>query len=73
MPVNPVLRNHAFPIATTLYVLEVTGSATMVAAVMMAATVPLVLLAPVGGTVADRHVKQPRISRMAAAVKATRL
>jgi MFS transporter, DHA3 family, macrolide efflux protein len=52
------LGNQAFLIATTLYVLEVTGSATMVAAAMMAATIPLVLLAPVGGTVADRHSRR---------------
>ena len=49
------LGNQAFLIATTLYVLEVTGSATVVAGAMMAATIPLVLLAPIGGTVADRN------------------
>lgn len=48
------LGNQAFLIATTLYVLEVTGSATVVAGAMMAATIPLVLLAPIGGTLADR-------------------
>ena len=52
------LGNQAFLIATTLYVLEVTGSATLVAGTMMAATIPLVLLAPVGGTVADRHSRR---------------
>jgi MFS transporter, DHA3 family, macrolide efflux protein len=52
------LGNQAFLMATTLYVLEVTGSARLVAAAMMAATIPLVLLAPVGGTVADRHSRR---------------
>lgn len=52
------LGNQAFLIATTLYVLEVTGSATAVAAAMMAATIPLVLLAPIGGTFADRHSRR---------------
>lgn len=52
------LGNQAFLIATTLYLLEVTGSATLVAGAMMAATIPLVLLAPIGGTVADRHSRR---------------
>jgi len=52
------LGNQAFLIATTLYVLEVTGSATLVASAMMAATIPLVILGPVGGTVADRHSRR---------------
>lgn len=52
------LGNQAFLIATTVYVLEVTGSATVVAGAMMAATIPLVLLAPIGGTVADRHSRR---------------
>jgi MFS family permease len=50
--------NQAFLIATTLYILEIAASATLVAAMMMAATIPLVLLAPVGGTVADRHSRR---------------
>ena len=52
------LGNQAFLIATTFHVLEVTGSATLVAVVMMAATIPLVILGPVGGTVADRHSRR---------------
>ena len=52
------LGNQAFLIATTFYVLEGTGSATLVAGAMMAATVPVVLLGPIGGTVADRHSRR---------------
>jgi MFS family permease len=52
------LGNQAFLIATTLYVLEVTGSASLVAGTMMAATVPVVILGPIGGTVADRHSRR---------------
>lgn len=52
------LGNQAFLMATTLYVLEVTGSASLVASTMMAATMPLVILGPVGGTVADRHSRR---------------
>jgi DHA3 family tetracycline resistance protein-like MFS transporter len=52
------LGNQAFLIATTLYILEVANSATLVAATMMAATIPLVMLAPLGGTAADRHSRR---------------
>ena len=52
------LGNQAFLMATTFYVLEVTGSATLVAGAMMAATIPLVVLGPIGGTVADRHSRR---------------
>jgi MFS family permease len=52
------LGNQAFLIATTFYLLEVTGSASMVASAMMAATLPLVILGPLGGTVADRHSRR---------------
>ena len=52
------LGNQAFLIATTLHVLQVTGSATLVASAMMAATTPLVLVGPIGGTVADRHSRR---------------
>jgi MFS transporter, DHA3 family, macrolide efflux protein len=52
------LGNQAFLIGTTFYVLEATGSATLVAAAMMAATVPMVILGPIGGTIADRHSRR---------------
>jgi MFS family permease len=52
------LGNQASLIATTYYMLETTGSATLVAAAMIASTVPLVVLAPIGGTLADRHSRR---------------
>lgn len=62
------LGNQAFLIATTYYTLEGTGSATLVGVVMMASTVPIVLLGPIGGTLADRHSRRailtPRVRRL---------
>jgi len=52
------LGNQAFLIATTVYLLESTGSATLVAGAMVAVTVPLVIVGPVGGTIADRHSRR---------------
>lgn len=52
------LGGQAFLIATSYYTLEATGSASLVAAVMMASTIPLAVLSPVGGTFADRHSRR---------------
>ncbi|HUE86505.1 MAG TPA: MFS transporter [Vicinamibacterales bacterium] len=50
--------NQAFLIATTFYLLEATGSSTVVAGAMMAGTIPLAILGPIGGSVADRHSRR---------------
>lgn len=52
------LGNQAFLIATTYFTLEQTESTTLVGAVMMASTVPLAILSPFGGTLADRHSRR---------------
>ena len=52
------LGSQAFLITTTFYMLEATGSAPLVAAVMMASTIPLAILSPIGGTLADRHSRR---------------
>lgn len=52
------LGNQAFLIATAFHLVEHTGSAMSVAAVMIGETLPLVLLGPVGGAVADRHSRR---------------
>lgn len=52
------LGNQAFLIATSLYLMERTGSASLVAGAMMAATIPLVVAGPCGGAIADRHSRR---------------
>lgn len=52
------LGNQAFLIATTIYLLEGTGSATLVATAMMAGTIPLAVVGPIGGAIADRHSRR---------------
>ncbi|MCH7549663.1 MAG: MFS transporter [Candidatus Krumholzibacteriota bacterium] len=54
------LGTQAFTIATMFWVKHATGSATMMGTIMMAAMIPLVLLSPIGGTIADR-VSRKRI------------
>ncbi|HEX6901285.1 MAG TPA: MFS transporter [Thermoanaerobaculia bacterium] len=52
------LGNQAFNIAVAFWVVEKTGSATVMGLLMTVATLPGVLLGPIGGTFADRH---PRV------------
>lgn len=52
------LGNQAFLLAMALWMLEATGSASLVGLVMCLEMLPMVLLAPIGGAVADRF---PRI------------
>jgi MFS family permease len=49
------LGNEAFLIATAFWIKETTGSATLMGLMMACASLPSVLLAPFGGTFADRH------------------
>jgi DHA3 family macrolide efflux protein-like MFS transporter len=49
------LGNQAFMIAITFWLKETTNSATLIGLLMTVSTLPGVLLAPFGGTYADRH------------------
>jgi DHA3 family macrolide efflux protein-like MFS transporter len=48
------LGNQAFGIGMGFWILEATGSASLMGAVLAALNLPVVLLAPIGGAVADR-------------------
>lgn len=52
------LGSQAFLIASTYVVLEATDSAQMVAAVMVAASLPRALLGPLAGPLVDRHSRR---------------
>ena len=47
--------NFILKLALSMYVLEVTGSATVFAGILSAATIPTILLSPLGGILADRE------------------
>lgn len=46
--------NYILKLALSMYVLEVTGSAAVFAGILSAATIPTILLSPLGGILADR-------------------
>ncbi len=46
--------NFILKLALSMYVLEVTGSATIFAAILSVATIPTIVLSPLGGILADR-------------------
>ena len=52
--VSSLFGNYILRLALSMYVLEVTGSAAVFAGILSAATVPTILLSPVGGILADR-------------------
>lgn len=51
---SSLFGNIILRFALSMYVLEVTGSATVFAAILAVATVPTILLSPLGGILADR-------------------
>ncbi|MFL6196642.1 MAG: hypothetical protein ACJ75H_20840, partial [Thermoanaerobaculia bacterium] len=49
------LGNQAYALAIMLWLMEKTGSASLMGLVMMCASLPALLLSPIGGAFADRH------------------
>lgn len=52
------LGSQAFVVALMYWTMEATGSATVMALLMIASTLPAVLLGPVAGAIADRHSRK---------------
>ena len=52
--VSSLFGNFILKFALSMYILETTGSATIFAGILSAATIPTILLSPLGGILADR-------------------
>ena len=52
--ITSLFGNFILKLALSMYVLEVTGSAAIFAGILSAATIPTILLSPLGGILADR-------------------
>lgn len=52
--VSSLFGNYILRLALSMYVLEVTGSAAVFAGILSLATIPTILLSPIGGILADR-------------------
>lgn len=52
--ITSLFANLILKLALSMYVLEVTGSAAIFAGILSAATIPTILLSPLGGILADR-------------------
>ena len=50
--------SQAFLVATMYWTMQTTGSASLMGIVMMLATLPMVVLSPIGGTVADWYARR---------------
>ena len=53
--VNSLFGNYIIIFALSMYVLDTTGSATIFASILSIATIPTILLSPLGGILADRN------------------
>ena len=51
---SSLFGNYILRLALSMYVLEVTGSAAVFAGILSIATIPTILLSPIGGILADR-------------------
>lgn len=52
--VSSLFGNYIIKFALSMYVLDTTGSATIFAGILSIATIPAILLSPLGGILADR-------------------
>lgn len=52
--VTSLFGNYILRLALSMYVLELTGSATIFAGILSIAIIPTILLSPFGGILADR-------------------
>jgi MFS family permease len=52
------LGSQVFSIAMVFWIIDVTGSATIMGLLSMFASIPALLLGPIGGSVADRHSRK---------------
>ncbi len=52
--ITSLFGNYILKFALSMYVLEITGSATIYAGILAIATIPTILLSPLGGILADR-------------------
>ncbi|MDE7206796.1 MAG: MFS transporter [Lachnospiraceae bacterium] len=56
--ITSLFGNFILKLALSMYVLEITGSAAIFAGILSAATIPTIILSPLGGILADRANKR---------------
>ena len=56
--VTSLFGNYILRLALSMYVLELTGSATIFAGILSIAIIPTILLSPCGGILADRAIRR---------------